>query len=1262
MPTLPSLKTDNEHMTSIFYSLFKLNRGEEKLVLLNFLQAILIGLPRLFTMMVASALFLEKYSADKLPYVFIASALLVALIGLIHLNLDRYISFIKLQNSTLLFLAVASASFITLLWILPDAGWPLFLLWVWFDIEWILTNIVFWGTANRLFTARQGKRLFGLVGAGEIFTMVIGGLLAPWLVDLVGTRNLLFFSLAGFVLAFFNLNYLHHNFRLKFAEPQTHDVTGGQSVATHTISLRDLFQIRYIILIFLFYAFLRHIIDYFLNNLFFAQVNSHYPNAAQVAGFMGQFLAILGFLSLFFRLFVSSYWLTRLGLFISLITVPLMVTVGSMVVVGAAQWFNETILLFWLVVGIKALKDILAGSVTFPAYYMLYQPLSYEQRGRVQTTAETIVGPVLGIIAGAFILLLLEYFQISPIQLAPWLAVIAVLWLVTGILANHEYRRTLTTILKLWGESRTSRSTDETWTVETLTRNLAERPPAELRYCLKLLEQIQTPQLRTRVEVLLLELIGHANAEVRTSVYASLERLAPTNAFVPLRTRLEVETVIPAKVALLRALAATEGKVEVAENSAIATHDGSSLAPFTSESLNLISTYLTSDDLELQRGAMVALILHGGMEGVVKAGQFLIGMEESAEPQQRAFAAEVLGELGLTSLYRTLAPLLLDDDLQVRHQALPAAGQLNNPRLWPLVIENLQWIGVRESAVQTLIQAGASALPALEAAYPTQSIPVRRQIIRIYGRIQHPQSISLLYNNLEETDRSLRQEILWSLQQLHYQAHDQARIEALLHEEVEYGNTLMVASVELAGPKAMALLHAALLYELEKTRTRIFLLLSFIYAPDLIARIRYHRDTDFQDLALELFDTVIYKKHKYRIAPLLFGGTTVTPQHQPLERIKDMLAHPNLWNNPWLIACAIEAADAALKMTMDNLRHHLAPLLEVDNTLIRETARYTTQLLAREYLGQLRDQSELRLPTIEKVRLLQNFSLFTELPAEILAEEIELFEEVVVASGETLLHQGQTGNAMYVIAEGNLRVHDDEHTLAELGPGQCFGELKALEPKARATSITAQRRSYLFRLTHNNLQALEETRIEVARGVLKYLHTRLHELTAQHKLPLPLLPLPAAENEPQPTSLTNKVLEPLSLLEKLIIFKGTTVFANTPEDFLSELAQLAQERYLHAGESVFTAAETNMAFYLVVEGALILYDGEQPLGVLGPRMSIGEISLLLPISHLFNATAASETRLLVLHHHIVVEPIRERHEIIRGIIQTLVQRLREAKL
>ncbi|BAP55670.1 hypothetical protein THII_1373 [Thioploca ingrica] len=33
---------------------------------------------------------------------------------------------------------------------------------------------------------------------------------------------------------------------------------------------------------------------------------------------------------------------------------------------------------------------------------------------------------------------------------------------------------------------------------------------------------------------------------------------------------------------------------------------------------------------------------------------------------------------------------------------------------------------------------------------------------------------------------------------------------------------------------------------------------------------------------------------------------------------------------------------------------------------------------------------------------------------------------------------------------------------------------------------------YLFRLTHDNLPALEETRIEVARGVLKYLHTRLH--------------------------------------------------------------------------------------------------------------------------------------------------------------------------
>src|SRR5262249_61169352 len=60
------------------------------------------------------------------------------------------------------------------LW-LTHATWLAFGLLFWLRVLAVLTNLVFWGLAERLFNVRQGKRLFSLIGSGGLAASILGG-------------------------------------------------------------------------------------------------------------------------------------------------------------------------------------------------------------------------------------------------------------------------------------------------------------------------------------------------------------------------------------------------------------------------------------------------------------------------------------------------------------------------------------------------------------------------------------------------------------------------------------------------------------------------------------------------------------------------------------------------------------------------------------------------------------------------------------------------------------------------------------------------------------------------------------------------------------------------------------------------------------------------------------------------------------------------------------------------------------------------------
>jgi len=91
---------------------------------------------------------------------------------------------------------------------------------------------------------------------------------------------------------------------------------------------------------------------------------------------------------------------------------------------------------------------------------------------------------------------------------------------------------------------------------------------------------------------------------------------------------------------------------------------------------------------------------------------------------------------------------------------------------------------------------------------------------------------------------------------------------------------------------------------------------------------------------------------------------------------------------------------------------------------------------------------------------------------EHLAEEVE---QVNYKAGEIIFHEYDTGDALYVVEEGAVRIwvtDEDvqEVTLAELKPGHLFGEMAVLDRGKRSSSATAMVDTHLHRLSSDNFE------------------------------------------------------------------------------------------------------------------------------------------------------------------------------------------------
>ncbi len=132
----------------------------------------------------------------------------------------------------------------------------------------------------------------------------------------------------------------------------------------------------------------------------------------------------------------------------------------------------------------------------------------------------------------------------------------------------------------------------------------------------------------------------------------------------------------------------------------------------------------------------------------------------------------------------------------------------------------------------------------------------------------------------------------------------------------------------------------------------------------------------------------------------------------------------------------------------------------------------------------------------------------------------------------------------------------------------------------------------------------------------------------------------------------------LLLLEKVLILKSLSIFKDTPEHILAELAPLMEEEEYEQNTVIFREGEMGDCMYIIYKGEVKIHKRNTLLAILKEKEVFGELSLLDAEARSASATANTDCVLFRINQEPFYELVETRTEVVRGFIKILCQRLR----
>ncbi|RLD79974.1 MAG: hypothetical protein DRJ15_08215, partial [Bacteroidetes bacterium] len=130
----------------------------------------------------------------------------------------------------------------------------------------------------------------------------------------------------------------------------------------------------------------------------------------------------------------------------------------------------------------------------------------------------------------------------------------------------------------------------------------------------------------------------------------------------------------------------------------------------------------------------------------------------------------------------------------------------------------------------------------------------------------------------------------------------------------------------------------------------------------------------------------------------------------------------------------------------------------------------------------------------EKVAFLKHVNIFTETGDEFLFSLATVLQGMKAKAQQSIVKKGEPGDAMYIITNGSVRIHDGSHVLSRLSKNDVFGEYSLIDDGPRSASVTTEEESYFLRLRRDDFESMLSDDPGFAKGIMRVMTGRMRNM------------------------------------------------------------------------------------------------------------------------------------------------------------------------
>ena len=860
------------HIEKFLGNILDIREGEGLRAVLMFAHIFLVISSLMIVKPVCNALFLSRFGAGRLPYVFILVAVFAAVLSKSYARLLGSIDLFRLIIRTL----VGSAACLFIFWVLLsadyDEGWTLFVFYVWVAVFALVSSSQFWILGNSIFNPREARRLFSFIGAGAISGGIFGGYLTHFLAAWLGSIHLLWICIAFLMACVFIVQAL----RAKTEDETTlQKFRREKRISTELESpLRMVLHSRHLVLIAGIIG-ISVVVGRLVEYQFSAVASAEITDKNALAAFLGFWLSNLNIASFLIQIIATRRVVGGLGVGVSLFFLPVAVLAGALMLLVFPA--------LWSAILIKMCDGSLKNSVNKAGMELLVLPVSAEVKNQSKTFVDVFVDSFATGIGGLLLLAVTDTLGLSVPHISVLILVLIVPWLYMVVLAQKEYLRSFRLkMMKTTLQAETTITPINSASILGCCIDALECPdPDAVVKVLRMVREVRHASLVPCFR----RLITHELPEIRLETLKTVD-VYPGNEFIPQARALAADPDPDIRVEALNYLLGHTGPGAVQSFREYLDHPDEAVR----SSALLCAARESRKNIKLKQAFNIRGRIQDALDGIHRTSP--PGKGRSA----RAAIARTIGAAGEPEFHPHLYIFLNDTSPKVVRAAIRAMGETRLREFIPALMPCLSESRYQKAAALALNDFGSDIAEVLSGYLnnPFVERAVRIKIPFILALVGTQKAADALAKNLQQADLALRYEVIRAMNHLRInfpelKFGDRHIVKGIFDEARDHLNMLTVLYKQRhAEPpeapqdricRAREQLIDALEKRLDYNLERIFRLLGLKYPPQEIFDVYQSLHSDTADLrvnAVEFLDNLLDPDLKKVVIPII-ETTMITP-------------------------------------------------------------------------------------------------------------------------------------------------------------------------------------------------------------------------------------------------------------------------------------------------------------------------------------------------------------------------------------------------